>query len=243
MDSNGDDEDNGAFEGEIATREVVPWESDEPPADPPGQRHDAFNGLRKRAFLKTLAKTGCVRDGARAAGVSTQTVYTHQSDDPEFARHCDLALQMAATDLELMAWERAVIGVEEERFYAGKLVGTRVRRSDAILRLLLQGANRKKFGPNPGFSRKRLLAVERKQIRRELEAEQLARMRNPEEVTASILKKLSAFDAHFSEERFEAGWTRLEDGSWIPPGWVKLGDTGAAEGEAPPGGSKKGNSV
>lgn len=149
----------------------APWESnDATAAETARRRHDAFTPARKKAFLKILGKTGCILDACRAVGVSNRTVYTHQEKDHEFFRHCRLAIEMAGTEIELMAWERGVVGVEEEVICGGKMV-TRIKRSDSVLRLLLQGANRKKYGPRPGFSRKRLLAHERQEIERKVRHE------------------------------------------------------------------------
>ena len=86
-------------------------------------RHDAFDGKRKRAFLDALGKNGCLRAAARRAGVSHQTVYNHQRTDRAFARQCELALEMASTDLELEAWERAVKGEEVPIVHRGEVVG------------------------------------------------------------------------------------------------------------------------
>jgi hypothetical protein len=44
---------------------------------------------------------------------------------------------MAATVLEQVAFQRAVLGVEEEIWRYGKRVGTRRRYSDSLLRLLI----------------------------------------------------------------------------------------------------------
>lgn len=180
-------------------------------------RHDAFDGARKRKFLDALGKGGCLRDAARKAEVSHQTVYNHQARDPQFARQCELALDMASTDIELHAWERGVVGVEEPIVRGGEIVGTRLKRSDAILRLLLQGAKRKKYGSNPGFTRKRLHRLERKRIEDEVRAEIRARRRSPEEVRQSILTRLQAIE----DNRSDQGWTRSDEGYLVPPGWVR----------------------
>ena len=190
-------------------------------------RHDAFDGTRRRRFLDALGKSGCLRDAARVAKVSHQTVYDHQARDPVFARQCELALTMAGTDIELHAWERGVVGIEEPVIYHGEVVATRIKRSDAILRLLLQGAKPKKYGPNPGFTRKRLAKAERKQIEHEVRAEIHARQKaapTVEEVNAVIKKRLHAIKAHRERRLVAEGWTEHQ-GQWIPPGWGKLPDS------------------
>ena len=145
---------------------------------------------------------------------------------------------MARTPVELAAWERGVVRIEEE-YVRGGQVFTRIRRSDSILRLLLQGSNRKKYGPRPGFTRKRLRAWERKQMERDIRMEMLANQRSPASVTEGILRKVAAIERHRESERLAAGWTKTEDGHWIPPGWVR------AEGGDPPPDSppEKGDSV
>lgn len=154
---------------------LVPWE--EPvDADEAPVRRDAFAGEKRRKFLKALAKTGCIAEACRAARISRETAYAHERQDPEFARHCEMARAMSETEVELEAWQRGVIGIEEPVFAYGKMVGTRVRRSDAILRLLLQGSNLKKYGPQPRISRQRILKAERKEMEKEAERKAEARV-------------------------------------------------------------------
>jgi hypothetical protein len=238
----GDDEDqNGPF----------PWDEPEDPDAPsanagaeegPRQRHDAFTEARKSAFLKALVKTGCIIDAARKIGINPRTIYRHQQDQPTFHDHCMLALRMSATPVELTAWQRAVDGVEQE-FAVGGQVHVRRRYDAGLLRLLLQGSNPKKYGPRPGFKRKRLLKHERKAIEREVRADIEMRMEEPsiEEVTASIIRKIDAIERHEEPAKLAAGWTKSPDGHWIPPGYGPLpgyvapnpGGEGAG-GEEPP---------
>lgn len=198
----------------------------------PRPRHDGFDGARRRTFLDALAKRGCLADAARKAGVSRTTVYKHQERDRHFARQCELAIGMASTDIELHAWERGVVGVEEPIVYRGEIIGTRLKRSDAILRLLLQGAKRKKYGPNPGFGRRRLHKLERRRIEREVRAEQREReQRGPseEDLVEALDRRLTLLDAHHTKHYGAAGWTKAGE-RWIPPGWVYTGAPGMESG-------------
>lgn len=217
----------------------LPWETDpaEPDAPDSGrrERHDAFTDARKCTFLTALIKTGCLLDACRVTGISSKTAYRHQESDPRFAANCRTALRMSATPLELTAWTRAVEGVERE-FACGGQVHVRRIYSDSLLRLLLQGSNPKKYGARPGFTRKQLAKAERRQIRREVEAEarlggKYKRHRSPEEVKASILRKLTAIHRQQEPERLAAGWTKSPDGVWVPPGYAWVG---LPEGWAPP---------
>lgn len=208
--------------------EPAPWDGD-PPQPARRERHDAFSGARKQAYLKALAKTGCISDACALTGISASTVYNHQASDPDFARNCALALDMAATPIELTAYERAVVGVEEEVIRGGKVVGTRIKRSDYMLRVLLQGANPRKYGPRPGFRRKRLLKAERRQIEREVRAEMARPEFSFEEAMVELDKALDHFGHRDDARRREQGWTELDCGIWVPPGWVWTGEGDPAE--------------
>lgn len=212
-----------ASANEPALDEPPPWETD-PPEQGDGQRHDAFTGARKQIYLKALARTGCILDACRITGISSSTVYNHRRTDPEFDRHCQLAVAMASTPIELTAYERAVVGHEEDVIRGGKVVGTRIRRSDYMLRILLQGANPKKYGPRPGFSRKRLLKAERKQIERQVRAEMAEPEATFEDAIIELDKKLHHFRDRNDARRREEGWTELGCGVWVPPGWVWTGE-------------------
>lgn len=101
-------------------------------------RHDGWNPARQALFLDTLAKTGCVRDAARVAGLSATSAYRLRRRRPDFAADWKQALEQARVPLEAVAWKRAVKGVEEPVFHAGREVGTRRRYSDSLLKLLIQ---------------------------------------------------------------------------------------------------------
>ena len=204
--------------------EPLPWEGDPPPEEargPDGRRvrHDAFTARRKHEFLRALVKSGTIEDAARAAGVDPRTVYRHQEKDAAFAEYCRLALRMAAVPIELTAWQRAVEGVEQE-FACGGQIHVRRRYDPGLLRLLLQGSNPKKYGPRPGFTRKRLMRHERKQLEREVRAENMLKVPTLESVRESIAAKVRAITGHRHAERLADGWTQTAEGRWIPPGYV-----------------------
>jgi hypothetical protein len=208
---------------EAGNEESYPWDADAPEEeDSVRQRHDAFTAKRKREFLRALAKTGCIADACRLTGVAKRTVYNHQGQDAEFLRYCALALRMCETPLELTAWQRAVEGVEEEYAVAGKVM-RRTRYDASLLRLLLQASNPKKYGPRPGFSRKRVLKHERKQMEREIRAEvNSGLVASNEQVRASLLKALTIYRKRIAAAASDARAGQTPDG---------LDDSG---GEAPP---------
>lgn len=214
--------------------ERYPWERDPPPPDPdaPRERHDAFTEARKSDYLRALVKTGCIQDACRLTGVSPRTVYRHQQNDPDFFEHCRIALRVAGTPAELTAWSRAVEGVEQP-FACGGEVHVRRRYSDSLLRLILQGSNPKKYGPRPGFRRKRLLKYERKQMELEIRAELAAKNKrwSFDEAIEAVSDKLEKMDIDGLMGRHSPGWTKTADGHWIPPGY------GPIPGWQPPAGS------
>lgn len=174
----------GAREG----RDVVPFVPER--ADKAYRpRHDGFTPERQKKFFKTLRKTGCISDAARAAGISRNTVRRWRDRWEEFDGKVEAALAIASVDLDTVAWKRATEGAEEKVFREGRLVATRIKPSDSILRLIMQGANPGKYG-RMGKMPKRALV---KKLRKEVEAEFRARMEVSEEELLDAL--LRQFDA------------------------------------------------
>ena len=159
-------------------------------------RRDGFTGPKRRRFLKTLAKTGCIADAARVAGISTTTVDRWRAKKPHFARACDNAIDMASSHIETLAWERAVTGIEEPVMHHGKLVGTRVKRSDSIFRMLLMASNRKKYGRMGAVNRKEIEKELRPRIEAELRAKIEAEQVSIEEVRDEVLRRIAAIRKH-----------------------------------------------
>ena len=109
-------------------------------------RHDGFTATKRRKFLATVARTGCIRDGCRVAKVSSTTVSRWRAKDERFAGLLAAALSRASEAIELLAWERGVTGIEEPVWSYGKPVGFRVKRSDSIFRLLMIGSDPARYG-------------------------------------------------------------------------------------------------
>ena len=218
---------------------AAPWEA-EPPAeaafDADGRRirHDAFTEARKCVFLKALVKTGGILDACRAAGVSARTIYRHQEEDPCFLENCRAALGMSATPVELVAWRRAVEGVEQE-FACGGQVHVRRRYDSGLLRLLLQGSNPKKYGARPGFGRKRLLRHERKAMEREIRAEIAAEEPSGDDVLEALVQRMAQVREAEAEAKHAAGWTKSPAGDWVPPGYAPVPGWTPPPPEAPAG--------
>lgn len=200
-----------------------PWE--EEPLDPeaPRQRHDGFTEAKKAAFLKALVKYGCIQDACGHVGITPRTVYRHQEAHSGFFENCRVALRMSGTPVEITAWQRAVEGVEQE-FAVGGEVRVRRRYSEGLLRLLLQGSNPGKYGPRPGFKRKRLLKHERKEMEREVRAEMKAKEKSWsfDDAIEELERKLEPLVQREDAEKLASGWTKSPEDDWVPPGYAPI---------------------
>jgi hypothetical protein len=182
-------------------------------------RHDGFTPKKQRKFIKILAKTGCVLDACRGIGLSSTSAYRAKEKLPDLAREWESALKRAATTLDAVAWKRGVEGVEEPVYYAGKFSHMAVKRSDSILRLLMMGSNRKKYGRMGGAAGAKIGADEREQIRREAKQELRAKLKDKQgmdRIREELLERLETLNKRLVAE---SGYTRMPDGSLIPPGW------------------------
>jgi molybdenum-dependent DNA-binding transcriptional regulator ModE len=190
-------------------------------------RADGFTAQKRRRYLKTLAKTGCRSDAAKVAGISRNTADRWRRKDAGFAKACAAAIDQASSHIDTLAWERAVTGIEEPVFHCGKVVGTRIKRSDAIFRMLLIGSNKKKYGRMGPARRKEIEKELRQRIEREVRERIRAMQSSPEEVEQSLLRKLKAMRTHKLNQE---GYSEGPDGQLVPPGWKMVP---AGEGPAP----------
>lgn len=199
-------------------------------------RHDGFTREKRQRFLAEVERSGCIRDGCRAAGISKTTVERWRDKDAEFAAALALKLDLAAASLERLAYDRAVTGAEEVVIREGKIVAIKRKPSDAMLRMLLQGANPAKYGRTAG--ERQASAAMRRRMKDELRAEIEAERDEPpiEEVRARVLERLDRIEAHHREERLAAGYREAPEDypdekrrTLIPPGWalVREGDAGS----------------
>jgi len=152
--------------------------------------------------VAALAKYGTVADACRIAGISTTSFYRHFNKWPDFRGACEAALAKAAGNIEILAWERGVTGIEEPVIHYGKLVGTRRKRSDAIFKLILQASNRRKYGAigQGGETKTQIEARVRKEIEAEAQAAAEAGRRSPDEVFADIVARMAEIRAREGKE-------------------------------------------
>ena len=156
------------------------------------QRHDGFTREKRVRFLAEVERSGCIRDGCRAAGISKTTVERWRDKDGEFAAALALKLDLAAVSLERLAFDRAVTGAEEVVMRDGKVAMTRRKPSDAMLRMLLQGADPGKYGRTAG----------------ERQASEAARRRMKDELRPELFKEFMGGRTH--EELVDDTFNKLE---------------------------------
>lgn len=198
-------------------------------------RHDGWTPQRRRAFLRALGETGCVRDACARARISNTSAYRMRRRCPVFAKAWDRALAKVAPTIEQAAFERAVNGWEEPVWHGGKLVGYRRRFSDGLLRLLLtRGAQRgttpeeeaDRFPRSKGWDRATqaetdaLLMAKLKAFRRRLEAEK-AQKALPAPALAATTPPTEQGEGDAGDaDRGAAGAVRDGDGPriWTLPG-------------------------
>ena len=105
-------------------------------------------GTWRPAFLEALQQTGNVSGAAQLAGVARKTAYAAYHRSPAFAKQWDEAIDVATDALELVARQRAALGVEEPVYYQGQIVGHIRKYSDVLLIFLLKAHRPEKFRDN-----------------------------------------------------------------------------------------------
>ncbi len=187
-----------------------------------GQRHDGWTETRQRAFIEALADTGSVAAACKAVDMSQGGAYylRRQPGAQSFRAAWHKALDLGVERLEDVAMERALNGVEEPFYVYGNHVGTRTRYNDRLLMFMLRNRAPERFGNSVtkgGGSMKGLNAIgkmEKKRLkkkwRKQWEAEQAEASRNvsPQEIRASIDRKIEVLRLQLEDER-KAHWQRL----------------------------------
>ena len=89
-------------------------------------------------FFAALAKGLPVATAAQAAGYGRTMVYEHKEKDEAFCQRWEDAVAVAIENMEMVADQRALEGVEEPVFYQGKKCGTVRKFSDTLLMFRLK---------------------------------------------------------------------------------------------------------
>lgn len=203
------------------------WGADIVPAAPRAAkayrpRHDGFTPARQKIFFKALKKSGCIADACRACGISTNTVRRWRDRWAAFDEKVECALAIASVELDMIAYKRATEGAAEKVFRDGKLVSTKIKPSDAMLRLLMQGADPKKYGRTGQMPKGAILRKLKKQAQEEVRAEYRERVRKGmgrKELIDKAVTLLGMLKKRRQKAKFAEGYTPGPEGLLIPPGW------------------------
>jgi hypothetical protein len=103
-------------------------------------RHDGWTPERQKAFIEALADCGSVTRAAAMVNMAQANCYTlrRAPGAEEFRRAWEAALDFGLARLKDIAFERAVEGQLIPVFVAGKLMGFRRKRNDALLMFCLR---------------------------------------------------------------------------------------------------------
>jgi hypothetical protein len=103
-------------------------------------RHDGWTPDRQRAFIEALADTGCVKVAARMVNMAHASAYAlrRQPGAEGFRRAWDAALDLGLQVLKDEAFDRALNGQLVPVFVAGRLIGFRRKKNDALLMFCLR---------------------------------------------------------------------------------------------------------
>jgi len=167
-------------------------------------RQDGWTAERQRAFISALADTGSVKHAAARVGMSSEGAYylRRQPGAEGFATAWLAALDHGIRQLEDIALERAIHGVERPVYSYGKVIGSRRVYNDRLLMFMLRNRAPDRFAPSvnrrPGVAwgepgnetaaytgsieeTERFLAI----VRKHLGEDDESRPENPGESTAS----------------------------------------------------------
>ncbi len=186
-------------------------------------RRGGWSAERQRAFIEALADTGSVRSACRRLGVGEHHIYKlrRHPEAESFRKAWEAALDIGIAKLEDVAMDRALNGAEEPVYHGGELVGTRRVHNDRLLMFMLKNRAGDRFaesrhrsgGAWDAIARmelERRVAAERDKWRAAWDAEQAAKAPSPQEVRASIERKIEGLrDEH--EKRRAREWEALSE--------------------------------
>ncbi len=101
-------------------------------------------------FLEALHNGAPISLAAKAAAYGRTSIYQWRKDDPDFAAAWDEALDEGTDLLEDEALRRAKDGVDEPRFYEGRICGYVRKYSDTLLIFLLKARRPEKYADRAG---------------------------------------------------------------------------------------------
>ncbi len=96
-------------------------------------------------FLEALHNGASISSAAKSAAYGRTSIYQWRKDNPDFAFAWDEAVDCGTDLLEDEALRRAKDGVDEPRFYEGKVCGYVRRYSDTLIIFLLKARRPEKY--------------------------------------------------------------------------------------------------
>ena len=187
-------------------------------------RHDGWTPDRQQRFIEALADLGSVKAAAHRVNMAPEGAY-HLRRHPEageFRRAWKAALALGVQQLEDVAMERALHGVEVPVYSYGKLIGSRVVHNDRLLMFLLRNRAPKRFGEGGrmNLADRATLANLKRQWRKQWEREEFDRaLEQSHRARAGIDEKITRWA---EQQRIEiarsmrAEWLRLGGPPSIP---------------------------
>lgn len=118
--------------------------------DPTPEETDAWRAI----FLRELAKWGVAVHAAKEAGVSIRTANRHRAKDPEFAEAWEEARGAIVATMEVVARQRALVGVRTPVIYQGKIVEHINEVDSGMLRWMLAKLKPEVYGDKAEISHK-----------------------------------------------------------------------------------------
>ena len=115
------------------------------------KRHDGWTPERQRGFIEALADTGSVKAAAHAVNMTPEGAYLlrRHPQGKSFRKAWEAALALGVMQLEDIAMQRALHGVEVPVYSYGKLVGNRVVHNDRLLMFMLRNRAPARFAKIP----------------------------------------------------------------------------------------------
>ena len=113
------------------------------------ERHGGWTAEAQRAFIDALADCASVNGAAQRVGKTASTAYRLRAaaGAASFAAAWDAARQMGISQLEDVAMDRAIKGVEVPVFHKGERVGERRWFDNRLLMSMLRHNRSRRYGP------------------------------------------------------------------------------------------------
>ena len=113
------------------------------------ERHGGWTAEAQRAFIDALADCASVNGAAQRVGKTASTAYRLRASAgaASFAAAWDAARQMGISQLEDVAMDRAIKGVEVPVFHKGERVGERRWFDNRLLMSMLRHNRSRRYGP------------------------------------------------------------------------------------------------